>query len=179
MTRWCVSATLEKEKMTTAKKSYRYPKINVVMGFGLIPAAIIFIWLFSLLILHGKGAAESWLPYAISTIFAIPTIVSILLIVNLSKTSVTVDAEHLTYTTLFKNLKIRWEDVNSVKKEYVLAGRYGGPPRDLQIELQNNNKLNIFYFILNAENENWDEDGMAEFVNNLKAYVGERFIEEA
>ena len=150
-----------------------------MMGFGLIPAAILFIWLFSLLILHAKGDSGNWLPYAISAIFAIPAIVSTLLIVDLSKVSVTVDAEHLNYASLFKNLQVRWEDLKSVKKVYVLAGRYGGPPRDLQIELQNNKKLNILYFILNTENDNWDEDGMAEFVTSLKTYVGERFVEEA
>lgn len=101
------------------------------------------------------------------------------MIVNLTKVNVSVDSEFLTYNSLFRNLKVRWEEVKSVKKMYLLAGRYGGPPRDLEIQFQNNRKLNVLYFILNTNNENWDEDGMTEFVSNLKAHVGERFVEEA
>jgi len=149
------------------KMTYRYNKLNVVMNFGPIPMGLAFVLLIALVIAKSHNIPIlAWFV----VVLAIPIPISIVLIINLLKVVVTVDDAGVNYESLFKHIKVKWHDILQVKRIYVVAGRYGGPPRDLQLQLINNKKLNILNFILNSENANWDEEGMPEFETTLQRF---------
>lgn len=153
-----------------SKNVYCYNSMNVIMNFGLFPALLTVILLFAMMIGKAKGmpVPSSILVVAVCFIASI-----VVFIVNLLKTRIILDDNYIEYKNLFSSIKAKWSEVRGIERKYIYSGGFptGGPPRDLQIKLSNSKHINVHYFVLNADNANWDEDGMVEFESALKHYV--------
>ena len=161
----------------TEVKTFRYHIMSVLMAYGPAAFGLAVLALFTVLMLVLKGGAASWMLYAGVIVFGVQALVPVAVIFNLRKAVVAIGSEGISYTSPFKNLQFRWLEVAEIRMVYLMAGRYGGPPRDMEIELRNGKQLKILNFILSAETDNWDQDGMTEFEALVKEYSGKRIIE--
>lgn len=144
------------------------------MNFGLIPVFFMVVLLIvSLSVGFPKGSESLFLFLYAPIVFLI--LLTVCFIMNLLSVEVSIDDYGITYRSRISNKKTSWDDVASVNRKYIYSGGFPsyGPPRDLQFQLKNNKKIDVLYFVLNLENDNWDEDGMPEFESDVKKYWGE------
>lgn len=131
-------------------KRYTYNRYVIFLKYGIILFFFVVIFVFIFPEIKGWESNEEFLFDLVLYLFFFATIFPIIIwMTSIASACILIDEEGLTYSSVFKKIKVPWRNVVGVERRYYYSGTFprGGPPRDIDILFNNNEKIKVYYFL--------------------------------
>jgi hypothetical protein len=159
------------------EKKYIYNKLNVFFGYGPLLGGFLVMGTIICLTEGIPKSKETWvIDGLLYLLILVPCLFIISWMVIVLKITIITNENGITYNSPFRKINLQWVDILKIERKYFYSGTFpmAGPPRDLEIRTKTNQKIKVFYFIVNSETLDFEE-GLTDFESEIKKHINFEF----